>query len=316
MVWIGILISALLCWTMLIYLRDSKRPMVEPEATPAITNGYTIMLCHKRGRGVGRSRVRGEWSRGRAELVRSLREEIGFTSYVQVHQVSRWSLTYNLVVASRSWPLVAIISILHGLPVPRPRLFHRETREERWDVIEQFAFFDHASALAFLAAEGAANARTSLAADTKGIMRRSHAIFLRSSEAYAEAGMKPPGCYTLFALRSRPYLGTEEAMRYWLKHHRPFVVKQQPVLGYCAYWQHVAERSTEIDSAIHEMSAAEGEPWDAVASLQHRTFADLASGIVNPRVLLANTRLVNDEVRFLETERSSLLIGKPLAAIL
>jgi hypothetical protein len=316
MVAIGILVCALFSWTMLTYVRDSRRPMVVPLVTdPSTTNGYTIMLCHRRRSSVGPARLRGEWSRGRAELVGRWREEIGFTAYVQVHQVSRWSVTYNLVVASRAWPIVAFISILHGLPVPRPTAFDRETREEKWDVIEQLDFADREAALSFLASQGAAAARAALADDALTVMRRSQALFLRTSEAFAHENTQPPGCYTLFTLRSRPYLGVSEAMRYWLTHHRPFVVQQQPVVQFCAYYQHVAEHGADIDAAAAALSHAAGAPWDAVASLAHQRFAVLAGGIIDPRVLVANTRLVVDETRFLETQRSALLIGTPLVRI-
>lgn len=318
MIWIGLLVSALLIGVMLVYARDSQRyTMILPEVTDGLTttSGYTVMLCHKRAKGVGRGQIRKDWSQHRADLIRTWQERIGFSAYVQVHQVSRLSITYNLVLASRSWPLIAVISILHGIPVPRKTTFDKETREERWDAIEQFDFVDRDAALRFLSGAPAADARAALMAHTLGIMRRSHAIFMRTSEAYPHDGTENLKCYTLFTLRSRTYLGAPEAMRYWLTHHRPFVVQQQPVLEYHAYFQHVAERSADLDAGVAGLSHAQGDAWDAVASLQHPSFAALVSGIVNPRILMANSALVNDEARFLDTGRSALVIGVPLQRI-
>src|SRR5258707_601173 len=103
MIWIGICASALFVGIMLTYAGESQRyTMILPNATEgSTTSGYTIMLCHRRGRDKRRGQVRKAWSGQRADLVRRWRGDIGFASYVQVHRVSRLSLTYNLILASR-----------------------------------------------------------------------------------------------------------------------------------------------------------------------------------------------------------------------
>ena len=312
MTWLGVLIAVALIATAAAYAVAAARPsMTPPEAPPEPpVVGYAVLLCHRRAPGRSARALAETWGPARAQLVARQREAIGFGAYMQVHRVSRLNLLYNLVLLSRSWPVSATFSVLHGLPVAMPRLFDTERKAEAWDAIELFEFADAAAARAFLEGEAAADARAALASDAAAWTRRRHAVPMQVTRAHAGAAAAEHEACNIYCLRARPHLGRAAMVGYWLRTHRPYVLGLQPILRFGLYDQHVARETEALENAAAEASQQAGARWDGVAVLGYRRMADIWRGLPNPRVQAANIGLVWDETRFVDAARSSFMLGR------
>jgi hypothetical protein len=311
-IWLGVLIAVALVGTAAAYAVDATRPSMTPPAAPtdARVVGHAVLLCHRGALGCSRRALADKWGPARAQLVSLHREEIGFGAYMQVHRVSRLNLLYNLILLSRSWPVSTAFSVLHGLPVSMPRLFDMERKAEAWDVIEVFEFPDAGAAQAFLEGDAAAGARAALTSDAESWTRRRHAVPMQVTRAHAGGPPVAHEAFNVYCLRARPHLGRTAMIDYWLRRHRPYVLRLQPILRFGLYDQQVARGTDELEDAAAGMSHGAGAAWDGVAVLGYRRMADIWRGLASARVQAANIGLVWDETRFVDVARSSFMLGR------
>lgn len=299
---LGIIILALVLWVVWAHVKAARRPW-SPSETPEHpeTTGIAILLCHRLAKDRTAAQMRQDWAPRRADLVARHWDATGARSYAIVPRLNRWNFVFVLVALSRSWLVAAIGSVLHGLPIPA----RARDESELWDMIEVLDFPDIDTAHAFLASD---SART-LAEDASTWAAHSQAIPMVTTRAFLRTHFAPDAAVTLFCLRGRPEIGREGMLDYWLDQHRPFVQGLRPVLNYAWYDQHIARGAEELEAAAqaHLPGLA---PWDGVASIGYGDLADMAVGALDPRVQLANLRLVHDETRFIDLPRSALMVGK------
>jgi len=266
-----------------------------------------LLLCHRRRNGVAGSAFFEEWAAQRAKLVGECGDALGWSDYYQVHRVGRWNLVYRAIRLTRSWPVTAVLSLARGL-APYA-LVPRDVRvaEERFDLVEVFAWPD-ATALDAALNGGGKPALKRLADDAAPRARRTTSILGERVETAVEPGERPAGVVTMFCLRPRPALTAEAMLTYWLDDHGPFVAGLRRALGYSRYEQFAARAIDEAQALATTSHPA--PPFAGVAALAYPDFASLARGLVNPATQIANARLVWDELSFLDAARSALVLGR------
>ena len=298
---IGILILAFILWVVRAHVKAARRPW-SPSETPEQpeTTAITILICHRLAEDRTATQMQAEWAPARAALVAKHWDAIGAQGYALVPRLNRWNVVFLLVALSRSWLVAAIGSILHGLPVPA------RGREERelWDMIEVLDFADVNAARDFC---GSATAG-SLAEDAAPWTAHAQAIPMVTTRAFLRTHLAPEATVTLFCLRGRPEIGRGGMLDYWLDRHRPFVQGLRPVLNYAWYDQLIARGAEDLEAPADALLPGLA-PWDGVASIGYGHLRDMAMGALDPRVQLANLRLVYDETRFLDLPRSALMVG-------
>lgn len=298
---LGIIILAIILWVVWSYVKAARRPWSPSETpeTPEVT-GIAILLCYRLAEDRTATQMRQDWTRQRADLMEKLWAQTGARSYALVPRLNRWNFVFLLVALSRSWPVAALTSILHGLPVPeRIRI---ET--ELWDMIEVLDFDNAEGARAFLGSDAA---RT-LAEDAAPWTSHAQAIPMVTTRAFLRTHLAPEAAVTLFCLRGRPEIGRTGMIDYWLEQHRPFVQGLRPILNYAWYDQHIARGAEELEAPATAYLPGLGT-WDGVASIGYGDLQAMAMGALDPRVQLANLRLVYDEARFIDLPRSALMVG-------
>jgi hypothetical protein len=266
-----------------------------------------LLLCHRRRREVGRNAFFRDWPERRATLVAEHGAALGWRSYYQVHRVGRLNLLYRAIRLSRSWPVTALVSLLRGL-APHPlRYADLDVREERWDLVEVFAW-PHATALeAGLGADGAA-ALGVLADDAAAHARGTAAVTAERVETASAAGTSAPGVVTLYCLRPRAGTSAAAMLAYWLDAHARLVAGRERGLRYTHYEQFAVRdprAASELVTTSHR-----APPFVGVAALSYAGFGDLWRGLISPRTQLANLELVWDEAGFLDPGRSALVLGR------
>lgn len=268
--------------------------------------GVTVLIAHRRANGLDRERFLSSWAASRARLIGGDLARIGAAEYVQVHQIARSRPIYHLVNLSRSWPVSALLYVLHGLPVPKAQ----SDDLEDWDLVELLDFPDAAAVERFLSAPDLADLRQALADDAATRTARTQVVAMAATEAYRDARAETAKAMTVFFLRAQPALGREKMLRYWLDRHRPFVLSMVRALGFPLYRQLVARDIDALEAAAQDFPGQSGDPWDGVAILSAPSIASLTRDILNVRVQRANFALIADETRFLNLPASSLTLGQ------
>lgn len=297
----GFLILAAILWVIWSYVRQSRRPFAPSESPEhPVTTGVAVLLCHRLAAGKSRRQMEKEWLPDRAALVEERWDTLGALRYVQVPRLNRWNIVFLLVSLSRSWLVAAMGSILHGLPTPA----RRERDDELWDLIEVLEFADQNAARTFFM-NGGARLFIARAADWSS---HSQVVPMVTTRAFLRTHFAPEAAVTLFCLRGRPEIGRNGMIDYWLDQHRPFVQGLRPVLDYAWYDQHIARGAENLEAAAQD-EAPDRVPWDGVACIGYPHLRDLVYGVLDPRVQLANLRLVYDETRFIDLPQSALMLG-------
>ena len=111
-----------------------------------------------------------------------------------------------------------------------------------------------------------------------------------------------------FCLRRRPDLSREAFYDYWLNRHGPLVRRHQAALRMRRYVQ-VHGRELEL---VQRMAATRGapEPYDGVAELWWDRRGALLEALSTPEGREAGGELLEDEKRFIDTERSPLWVAQ------
>lgn len=256
----------------------------------------TLLICHRRARGLAARDFLGRWAAERAELVARHHAALGHPHYHQIRRLSRLSLVYNAVRLSRSWPLTALISLLRGRRPPSLA----GNRNERWDLVEMLQWPEPAHRDADLDSEPG---QAALAALSQQAMASTRHGAVLSAERVDTVPLGPgdaaPAAVALFCLRAKPPMDREHMLADWIGRHGPLVASLRGALGYAAYAQLAVRGSDGAPSA-----------FDGVALLAYPGLATMRLGLIRPRTQLANLRLVWDETAFLDTGRSALIIGQ------
>lgn len=291
MTWLGIIITLVLLATAIAYLLPAIRPdkPPPPAQTDASPDGVTVFLCHS-------VEDDPDWGAERADELRAAAAEIGFDEYVQLHRRPRWSLVYVALRLSRSWPVAALVSLLHGLPVPSLRAAAVDESAPDWDVVEVFTFRDAGIARRWLEEDGGFDGPP----PRRVVMTATRQVRLGTGLASETS--------VIFFLKARAFLGREAMLDYWLGSHRARVIGLQPALDFTLYQQMAAEHPDQPEDP--------DQPWDGVARLDYAGISVLRNGIVNPRVQAANLNLVWDETRFIDFGASHLFLAETRARIL
>lgn len=109
-----------------------------------------------------------------------------------------------------------------------------------------------------------------------------------------------------YALRRREDLSPEALRRYWRETHGPLVRGHAEALGIVRYVQSHA-LSTPLNDALRQSRGAEA-PYDGVAELWWPSPEALARALETDAGRAAATELLEDERRFVDLARSSLVL--------
>lgn len=269
---------------------------------------YALLLCYRRGRRAGRFAFRDHWRVRRASVIAELKSALGYDSYAQIHRASRLNILYLGILASRSWPLTALFSVMQGLPVPR--LTRRaNVAAERWDAVEIFRYESRETFLGALTSAAGLAAAKRLSADALGLVRHSAAVVSEIVPVYDDPGLGWPRTVTLFCLRARPPMTRAAMLERWRTAHRDLVLSLQPGLGYLNYDQLHARDASELMAAVEAFGATEGS-FDGVAVIAYRNQQDLIRRLFSPATQIGNLKLVRDEVNFIDGRNSALVFGE------
>lgn len=269
---------------------------------------YELLLCHRCARSAGRTVLREHWRTVRAPLVATLKDALGYEYYGQLHRASRLNPLYLGILASRSWPLTALFSVVQGLPLPKP--FRRaDLADERWDAVELFRYGSREALVAALTSEAGLAAARRLAADAIGLVRYGAAVISEVVPVYDDPALRWPRTATVFCLRARPPMTRAQMLERWRTAHRELVLSLQPGLGYRNYDQLHAREEPELASAIGAFGVTEST-FDGVAVLAYGSQRELLARLFSPATQFANLKLVRDEVNFIDGRNSALVFGE------
>lgn len=110
---------------------------------------------------------------------------------------------------------------------------------------------------------------------------------------------------TLCVLKRLPSLSLEDFQRYWRETHGPLVARYATNLGICRYVQdHMLQ-----DPLNQEMQESRGtmDPYDGIDELWWRYFEEPGKALATPEGQQAYLDIVEDERKFIDFSRSSLV---------
>ena len=103
-------------------------------------------------------------------------------------------------------------------------------------------------------------------------------------------------------------MSREEFQRYWSETHAPLVREHAAVLGIRRYLQlHTSD--THLNAALRASRGAP-EEYDGVAELWWDSLEELSRALATPEGQQAGARLLDDERRFIDLERSPIWLGE------
>jgi len=270
---------------------------------------YRLLLCHRQSHELRDDAFHAHWREQRSRLALELQATLGFTRYAQLHKFPRRNLLYRGVRATRSWIVTAFFTAKQGRDVPSPDYDRSTAVEERWDVVDQFSFASRQDLVERLTSPAGREAAGRLVDDHRSRVRRTAVVVAEELPVAVDAVPRFERIATIFCLRTPPGMTREEMLEYWGSNHRQLVSSLERPLGYIAYDQ-LHCRSGDDVQEIAGLFGGTGDEFDGVAHLAYRNVWDLVLGFLNPRTQIANFRLVNDEVRFIDGRRSALVLGR------
>lgn len=116
-----------------------------------------------------------------------------------------------------------------------------------------------------------------------------------------------------FAVRRRADISPGEFHRYWRDHHGPLVRSLEPALGIRRYVQ-THRLETPLNQVLRASRGAL-EPFDGVAELWWDDLDALVAATSSLEGTAAGQTLLDDEVRFIDLERSALWLGEEIEII-
>jgi len=110
----------------------------------------------------------------------------------------------------------------------------------------------------------------------------------------------------VYCIRKRTDVDSESFHRYWLEEHGPLVKSVAGAIGACRYVQsHTI--MPELNALMLESRGLQ-EPYDGVTEVWWESQADLDRGIFSPDGIAAQTKLIEDESRFIDFSQSRLFL--------
>ena len=290
-----IVLSARVVWTVAIIMRAWKV--------------YEILLCYRRRRGVGRSSFWDYWRGRRRTLAADLLADLGRPTYDQLRRASRINLPYLSIRLSRSWPFAALFSILRGLSVPpiRPRF---NVKSERWDVVEKLTYASRDAAIAALTSTAGRAAFDRLWSDVESRVGNGAAVGAEKLVVRSDDTLGFPRAVTMFFLRPRLPKTGEEMLRYWRTAHWALVQSLTAATGHRVYDQLHALKDDAVAQALASFGGRNDPTFAGIAYLCYTNQWALIRRFIDPRLYIANTRLVMDEVGFIDLGNSALVFGQ------
>jgi len=270
---------------------------------------YELLLCHRRSRHTGIGALRDHWRHRRGPVVTELKGALRYDSYVQVHRSSRLNILYLGILASRSWPLSALFSVLQGRSVP-PLMGRPGRCNELWDVVESFRYASHMALVEAVTSDVGIAALKRLSADALGFVRQCAAVVAEVLPVYDDPSLGWPRTVTVFCLRARPPMTRDSMLERWRTAHRELVLSLRPTLEYRKYDQLHARDAPDL------ATEAVGVPigtFDGVAMLAYGSQWDLIKRLLSPATQIGNLRLSKDEVNFIDGRNSTLVFGEAYA---
>lgn len=239
-----------------------------------------------------------------------LRETIGFTRYTQVHAASRYNPIYRVLLWSRS-RLGEVMFFPTRLPEAlRSRPDRPTNGAERWDVVDQL-WFPSADALerAFTTDEGR-EAADRIRRDHDALVERTRIVV--GEERVAIVDERPGRAETkvLYLLRCRREMTPEDMRAYWGDEHRNLVLSARDEMGYRAFEQVHTGRGSALARTAEALGGEAGADVQGVASLSFAGQSAMVGSLILPRRVLANRRVLADELRFLDGPRCCMIFGR------
>lgn len=108
-----------------------------------------------------------------------------------------------------------------------------------------------------------------------------------------------------YCLHRKPGMSREDFAAYWRGPHAELVKSLAETLGIVRYVQNHGTLA-EVAKQMQTMRGT-AEPFDGVAAISFASPEDLARGNTDPAAAQAQARLAQDEARFLDLARSSIL---------
>lgn len=274
-----------------------------------MTQGIDIVLCYRRRRGLRRGKLKSHWRQNRVGLTRRLQQHLGFSAYTQIHRSSRINPLYLGICLSRSWPVAALFSLVRRLPVPALVAPHGGS-DERWDIVEILSYSSPEAARDALTTASGMDALSALRDDAEPFVRNGIAVVAQRLTMTDDTSLRYPRTVTMFLLRPRPGLGREAMLEYWKTDHRSLVESLTAAMGHRIYRQlHVAGEDAGQANLLGAFGARMPVPYSGIAYLAYNSQWSLLWRLFDPRLQIANLRLVKDEVGFIDLGSSWLVFG-------
>lgn len=278
---------------------------------------YKLLLAHRRPRGRDRDEFQRALRSERTGLIGELWSDLGCTDYVQLHQAGRFDPVYQGIRATRSWPFTAPAALVQGYDV-RPWWTDGGSVAPGapWDVVETLAYESRGRLLEHLQSPGGERALERLAEDQSVRCRSTDAFLVDSavpvsgSTDGSDAGTEEASTSVVFFLRRRAGSTRRAMQTYWRDDHGERVVSLRDALGYRLYEQ-MFVRDGDAHAPVRErLGPGPRTPYDGIARLTYADGWALGRGFFDPRTLIANTRLVADEITFADAQRSTMVVGR------
>jgi hypothetical protein len=111
-----------------------------------------------------------------------------------------------------------------------------------------------------------------------------------------------------YCIRRLPALTPEEFSAYWRGPHAELVKSIAASIGVIHYVQH----HSIAPEAARQMIAARGleEPFDGIAEIGFESFESLLRGNLDPNAAAIQARLAEDEAKFIDFKRSTVLFSQ------
>lgn len=274
-----------------------------------MTTTTDILLCYRARRDVNRRRLRAHWRDKRLALLHRLQGDLGFSACSHLHRSSRLNPLYLGIRATRSWPSAALFSLIRGRALP-PFFPQNGGADERWDVVEALTYPSLEAARAALATESGGTALAALRDDAEPFVRNGAAVVTHRLSVTEDDGLQFPRTVTMFLLRSRSPMDDRAMLDYWQSEHKALVESLTTAMGHRTYCQlHVAPEDNGRAGILGAFGGRLPDPYAGIAYLAYGSQWDLLWRLVDPRLHVANVRLVKDEVGFIDLGASALVFG-------
>jgi hypothetical protein len=250
------------------------------------------------------------WLTERAPLVAELRESIGYTRYTQVHRVPRYNPIYQVLRWSRS-PLGEVLFFPTRL---REALRGHRSRPPggggRWDIVDQLWFPSAEALRAALGSRAGQKAARRLREDHAARVSRTTVVVGEERVGTPAEGSGGCPAKVLFLLRGRVGMSAEEMQQYWGGAHWQLVLSSRVEMGYRGFEQVHLRPGEALAAAVEAFGGSLDDDVHGVASLSFEGQRVIAGSLISPRRVLANRRVLGDELRFLDYPRCSLVFGR------